>query len=159
MSFLSNGGSPLKTYAFVFVFIMSLINLLLLIFSVHSLASPILSRRAASFAFPGDAPYTVDPATLAAALTCPNGSPTQSSPPVLLVHGTTSTGQESWGNGYVPVSTHVTFSASSAPYNYSKLLAWPCCVFTICQSALTLHFYLQALHANGYTACYVTLRE
>lgn len=83
---------------------MPVINLLLLIFSVHSLASPILRRGAPSFAYSGDAPYTVSPATLAAALTCPNGNPTKSSPPVLLVHGTTSTGEETWGDGYVPVS-------------------------------------------------------
>ena len=92
---------------------MSFIELLLLILSVHSLATPIL-RRAPSFIFDGDAPYTVDSATLAAAVACPNGSPTNSLPAVLLVHGTTSTGDESWGEGYVPVRntnhalTHVT---------------------------------------------------
>ncbi|KAK3721766.1 hypothetical protein LTR37_002931 [Vermiconidia calcicola] len=77
---------------------MSVIDLLLLIFSVHSFASPILRRGPQS----GDAPYSVDAATLAAALTCPNGSPTSTAPPVLLVHGTISTGEESWGEGYVP---------------------------------------------------------
>ena len=80
---------------------MSVIDLLFLIFSVHSLASPIL-RRSPSFTFDGDAPYTVDIYRLAAALTCPNGNPTKSSPPVLLVHGTGSTGEETWGDGYVP---------------------------------------------------------
>ena len=82
---------------------MLILNLLLLIFSVHSLAAPIL-KRTPSFVFPGDAPYTVSAATLAAALTCPFGNPTNSTPPVLLVHGTGSTGSESWGEGYVPVS-------------------------------------------------------
>lgn len=81
---------------------MSVIDLLLLIFSVHSLASPILRRTTPSFVFGGDAPYTVDPTTLAAALTCPNGNPTSASPAVLLVHGTGSTGEETWGQGYVP---------------------------------------------------------
>lgn len=89
---------------------MSVIDLLLLIFSVLSFAyaaTPhVLSRGDSSFVFPGDAPYTVSAATLAAALTCPNGNPTKSSPPVLLVHGTGSTGAESWGDGYVPVCCH-----------------------------------------------------
>ena len=52
-----------------------------------ALASPISKRQVPSFTFDGDAPYSVDAATLAAALTCPNGNPTDSSPPVLLVHG------------------------------------------------------------------------
>jgi hypothetical protein len=86
---------------------MSVIDLLLLIFSFLSftIATPlqVLRRGNASFVYPGDAPYTVNAATLAAALTCPNGNPTKSSPPVLLVHGTTSTGEETWGDGYVPV--------------------------------------------------------
>lgn len=93
---------------------MSVIALLLFLFSVHSLASPILRRGSTSFAVAGDAPYTVSPATLAAALTCPNGNPTQSSPPVLLVHGTTSTGKESWGDGYVPVSNFHQLSKTSS---------------------------------------------
>ena len=84
---------------------MSVIDLLLLIFSVHSFASAVVRRGISSFEFDGDAPYTVDAATLAAALTCPNGNPTKDSPPVLLVHGTASTGAESWGDGYVPVRT------------------------------------------------------
>lgn len=86
---------------------MSVIDLLLLIFSVLSFtqATPphILRRGPSSFVFDGDAPYTVSTATLAAALTCPSGNPTKSSPPVLLVHGTGSTGEQSWGDGYVPV--------------------------------------------------------
>jgi len=100
------------------------------------IASPITRRDAApSFVFDGDAPFTVDVATLAASLTCPNGNPSSKSPAVLLVHGmcidlrelpsiqadiksgTSTTGAESWGQGYVP-----------------------------------------ALAANGYTACYLTLR-
>ena len=90
----------------VTLFIMSVIDLLLLIFSVHSLAFATVSskRDTPSFVFNGDAPYTVAAATLAAALTCPNGNPTSDSPPVLLVHGTGSTGEETWGDGYVPVS-------------------------------------------------------
>lgn len=89
-----------------------------LCFAATALGSPIGPRSVPDFVFPGDAPFSVDAATLAAALTCPNGNPTASAPPVLLVHGTTSTGAETWGAGYVP-----------------------------------------ALAANGYTACYVTLRK
>ena len=88
---------------------MSVIELLLLIFSVHSLASPILPRGTPSFEFDGDAPYTVNTTSLAEALTCPNGNPSSKSSPVLLVHGTGSTGEESWGEGYVPVSLMRTF--------------------------------------------------
>lgn len=86
---------------------MSVIDLLLLIlsFSVHSFAAPAWKRGVQNFVFSGDAPLTVNAATLAAALTCPNGNPSSKSPPVLLVHGTTSTGEESWGGGYVPVRT------------------------------------------------------
>jgi hypothetical protein len=65
-------------------------------------ASPVLRRQAPSFVFDGDAPFSVDDETLAAALTCPNGAPSQSSPPVLLVHGTAVTGDATWGEGYVP---------------------------------------------------------
>lgn len=90
---------------------MSVLDLLLLVFSFlsFSLATTphVLRRGPASFAFDGDAPYTVSTATLAAALTCPNGNPTKSNPPVLLVHGTGSTGEETWGDGYVPVWYHL----------------------------------------------------
>ncbi len=82
---------------------MSLIELLLLVFSVRSLAAPLRTRSLQTFVYPGDAPFSVSSATLAAALTCPNGNPTASSPPVLLVHGTSTTGAETWADGYVPV--------------------------------------------------------
>jgi triacylglycerol lipase len=82
---------------------MFLAPLILLAFSVHSLAAPTSKRASQSLVYPGDAPYTVDTATLAKALTCPNGNPTEDAPPVLLVHGTGSTGEQSWGDGYVPV--------------------------------------------------------
>ena len=59
-------------------------------------------RQAASYVFDGDAPFSVDADTLAAALSCPLGSPTAAAPPVLLVHGTATTGDQSWGKGYVP---------------------------------------------------------
>lgn len=65
-------------------------------------ASPILRRAAPTYAFGGDAPFSVDADTLAAALTCPRGNPTESAPPVLLVHGTATTGEQTWGKGYVP---------------------------------------------------------
>lgn len=81
---------------------MSVIELLLLIFSVHSLASPILRYGTTNLARTADAAYSVDTSTLAAALTCPYSSPTTSSPPVLLVHGTGTTGEQSWGDGYAP---------------------------------------------------------
>ncbi|KAF2771874.1 alpha/beta-hydrolase [Teratosphaeria nubilosa] len=67
-----------------------------------ALAFPTIERDLPSFVFDGDAPFSVDTATLAAALTCPDGNPTESSPPVLLVHGTATTGEESWSRSYVP---------------------------------------------------------
>ncbi|KAK4544630.1 hypothetical protein LTR36_004202 [Oleoguttula mirabilis] len=81
---------------------MSLVGLLVTLFFACAYASPILKRDAPDFATDGDAPFTVDTATLSAALTCPNGYPTSSSPPALLVHGTATTGKETWGEGYVP---------------------------------------------------------
>lgn len=81
---------------------MTVIEILLLIFSVHSFASPILRADTTAVARTADAPYSVDTNTLAAALTCPYGNPTSASPPVLLVHGTGSTGKETWGDGYAP---------------------------------------------------------
>ncbi len=89
----------------------SYLSLLLLIFSVRSFAAPISKRGAQSFVLSGDAPFTVSTATLAAALTCPNGNPTSSSPPVLLVHGTGSTGEETWGSGYVPALLAKSYTA------------------------------------------------
>jgi hypothetical protein len=102
---------------------MPVIDLLLLIFSFLSftLASPtrLRTRGPSTFVFPGDAPYTVDTATLAAALTCPNGNPTKASPPVLLVHGTGSTGEQSWGDGYVPVCHFQGASEAIVPFLYA----------------------------------------
>ena len=98
---------------------MSPLDLLVLLFSLQlTFASPIVEKRVPSFVFDGDAPFSVSPDDLAASLTCPYGNPTAASPPVLLVHGTATTGQESWGDGYVP-----------------------------------------ALKANGFTACYITIRK
>ena len=60
-------------------------------------------QTAPDYAFPGDPPYGVDTGTLSGVLNCPRGTPTSAdSKPVLLVHGTGSTGDESWGFGYVP---------------------------------------------------------
>ncbi|SMQ54852.1 unnamed protein product [Zymoseptoria tritici ST99CH_1A5] len=81
---------------------MSLLTPLLLLISSLALASPLLPRAVPAFAFDGDAPFTVNADGLAASLTCPNGNPTTKSPPVLLVHGTATTGQETWADGYVP---------------------------------------------------------
>jgi triacylglycerol lipase len=64
-------------------------------------AAPV-KRAAPSYVFAGDAPFSVAAGTLAAALTCPGGNPTAAAPPVLLVHGTATTGDQSWGKGYVP---------------------------------------------------------
>ena len=72
-----------------------------LLLSVVS-ASPIARQAAPTYKFNGDAPFTVASQTLAAALTCPRGNPTAAKPPVLLVHGTVSTGASSWEKGYVP---------------------------------------------------------
>jgi triacylglycerol lipase len=65
-------------------------------------AAPVAKRAVPTYAFAGDAPFSVNAATLAAALTCPGGNPTAAAPPVLLVHGTATTGDQSWGKGYVP---------------------------------------------------------
>jgi triacylglycerol lipase len=65
-------------------------------------ASPIAPRAAPTYKFDGDAPFTVSAETLAASLTCPRGNPTAAKPPVLLVHGTATTGAQSWEKGYVP---------------------------------------------------------
>ncbi|KAK4633789.1 Lipase B [Fulvia fulva] len=82
---------------------MSPLVVLILLFSVQTtIASPIVERRAPTFVFDGDAPFSVSANDLAASLTCPYGNPSAASPPVLLIHGTATTGQESWGDGYVP---------------------------------------------------------
>lgn len=65
-------------------------------------ASPIARQAAPTYKFNGDAPFTVASQTLAAALTCPRGNPTAAKPPVLLVHGTATTGAQSWEKGFVP---------------------------------------------------------
>ena len=63
------------------------------------------------YAFPGDPAYGVDLPDLSKVLTCPNGNPSSaSSKPVLLVHGTGSTGNETWGLGYVPALTAAGFT-------------------------------------------------
>lgn len=61
----------------------------LLIFTLFSwsVANPIVKRQAPTFVYDGDAPFSVDVETLAAAITCPNGNPTSTNPPVFLVHG------------------------------------------------------------------------
>ncbi|KAI6795966.1 hypothetical protein KC361_g4706 [Hortaea werneckii] len=74
-------------------------------------SSQFAKRQAPAFVFEGDAPFSVDAETLASALTCPNGSPTASSPPILLVHGTSTTGEETWGDGYVPALKEKGFTA------------------------------------------------
>jgi hypothetical protein len=78
------------------------IPLFQIVLCASALAAPVLKRSAPSFVFDGDAPFSVDDETLAGSLTCPNGVPTASSPPVLLVHGTAVTGDATWGEGYVP---------------------------------------------------------
>ncbi|EME47037.1 hypothetical protein DOTSEDRAFT_50533 [Dothistroma septosporum NZE10] len=82
---------------------MSPLEVLVLLFSVRfTIASPIVARDGPSFIFDSDTLFSVDSNDLAASLTCPYGNPSAASPPVLLVHGTATTGQESWGDGYVP---------------------------------------------------------
>lgn len=76
---------------------------LVTLFSASCFASPILRQRdVQSYVFSGDAPYGVDATSLASILTCPYGNPTSTSKPILLVHGTGSTGNETWGFGYAP---------------------------------------------------------
>jgi hypothetical protein len=63
-------------------------------------ASPIvLNRRDGCASADGDAPFSVDCDTLAGSVTCPNGVTGSAGGVVLLVHGTGSTGSESWANG------------------------------------------------------------
>lgn len=66
----------------------NLSDTLILLFVSYGLALPHMRRDVPTFVFDGDAPFSVDAETLAAALTCPSGTPNDSSPPVLLVHGT-----------------------------------------------------------------------
>ncbi|KAB8339143.1 hypothetical protein FH972_022079 [Carpinus fangiana] len=62
---------------------------------------PLSSRSAPGFVFRGDPAYGVSTAALSGILTCPTAA-NATSKPVLLVHGTGSTGSESWAAGYVP---------------------------------------------------------
>ncbi|QIX00790.1 hypothetical protein AMS68_006307 [Peltaster fructicola] len=74
-------------------------------FGVLASAAPIVelvTRDAPTFIYAGDAPYSVDPTTLAAALHCPNGNPAGGRKPVLLVHGTAASGSDTWLWTYVP---------------------------------------------------------
>lgn len=65
-------------------------------------AVPLAKRQSPTYVFDGDAPFSTNANTLAGALTCPHGNPTADAPPVLLVHGTATAGEQSWGGGYVP---------------------------------------------------------
>ncbi|KAI9728642.1 MAG: hypothetical protein M1828_002748 [Chrysothrix sp. TS-e1954] len=76
-----------------------------LLLAAPSYTSPIVPRQAADYIFSGDAPYGIDTTTLSSVLTCPNGNPSSTTKAVLLVHGTGSTGSESWGQGYIPALT------------------------------------------------------
>lgn len=62
----------------------------------------VVTRDVPTFAYNGDVPFSVDAATLAAAMHCPNGVPTAAKPPVLLVHGTAASGNDTWMWTYVP---------------------------------------------------------
>lgn len=66
-----------------------------------SLAAP-LATTPDLFSVEGDPPYNASTVDMQNSLVCPNGIPTANENPVLLVHGTGSTGDESWGLGYVP---------------------------------------------------------
>lgn len=66
-----------------------------------ALAVPV-KRAVPDFSFDGDVGWTTDSATLAASLSCPNGYPVAASPPVLLVHGTAASGNDTWSETYVP---------------------------------------------------------
>jgi len=75
-----------------------------LLSALSVLAAPLDPRQADASAAgrPGspstqaDAPFDVSTATMAAALTCPNGNNHRRGGIILLVHGTGSTGEESW---------------------------------------------------------------
>lgn len=73
-----------------------------LLFLAIAHAVPIARRAAPTYSFDGDAPFSVSADTLATALNCPLGNPTAGAPPVLLVHGTATTGAQSWEKGYIP---------------------------------------------------------
>lgn len=73
--------------------------LLLYITSVSS--APVVQKRAPDFVFDGDAPYGIPTSQLSSIMTCAT-TPNANTKAVLLVHGTGSTGLESWGDGYVP---------------------------------------------------------
>lgn len=59
-------------------------------------------RAVPDFLYPEDVGWTVDTEVLAASLNCPHGPGTPASPPVLLVHGTTASGNQTWNETYVP---------------------------------------------------------
>jgi hypothetical protein len=90
---------------------LSLLSILPILLCAPSLAAPASKRAAPEFVFEGDAPFSVDIDTLVNSLTCPYGSPNEQSPPVLLVHGTAVTGQETWGEGYVPALKKAGYTA------------------------------------------------
>ncbi|KAM0724188.1 hypothetical protein Q7P37_000070 [Cladosporium fusiforme] len=71
-------------------------------FLAVAFAVPLAKRQSPTYVIDGDAPFSVNADTLSAALTCPHGNPSADAPPVLLVHGTGTTGEQSWGGGYVP---------------------------------------------------------
>lgn len=75
----------------------------LLLASSHLLADLLVQKQPSPRSIP-DAPYSVDAATLENAITCPFGIKGKKGGVVLLVHGTGSTGSESWKSGpYVQV--------------------------------------------------------
>ncbi|QIW98321.1 hypothetical protein AMS68_003839 [Peltaster fructicola] len=75
-----------------------------------ALASPV-KRSVPDFTFAGDVGWTVPVSTLASSLNCPYGYPTAASPPVLLVHGTFASGNETWNQTYVPALNAAGYTA------------------------------------------------
>ena len=82
---------------------LTLLSFAILFGLATAISLPLNSRdEPPSYIFPGDAPYGIPTSNLSSILTCPYGPPNAASEAVLLVHGTGSTGQESYGDGYVP---------------------------------------------------------
>ncbi|KAB8349488.1 hypothetical protein FH972_023514 [Carpinus fangiana] len=78
-----------------------LTTLLSLLFAWGAFAAPIDSEsKAPSFIFAGDAPYGVDSDVLDSVMTCAQEITPNSKNAVLLIHGTGSTGSESWARSY-----------------------------------------------------------
>lgn len=71
------------------------LHLTIVALAARALAVPVAERAS----LPPDAPFTISAAQAEALITCPTGFTGAKNGVVFLVHGTGSTGSESWANG------------------------------------------------------------